>query len=91
MNMSECPEHDKLDKIHDKSQAIGEFLDWLQNERDIVLAEYHEHAMSRKDVLLPAHINIETLLGEFFEIGPEKLENEKLNMLEQLRAAQQKG
>jgi len=26
MNMSECPEHDKLDKIHDKSQAIGEFL-----------------------------------------------------------------
>ena len=56
-----------------------------------MLAEYHEHAMSRKDVLLPAHAHIETLLGEFFEIDPEKLENEKLNMLEQLRAAQQKG
>jgi len=89
--MSECPEHDKLDKIHDKSQAIGEFLEWLQGEKDVVLAEYHEHAMGRKDVLLPIHAHIETLLGEFFEIDLEKLENEKLNMLEQLRAAQQKG
>jgi len=89
--MSEYPEHDKLVQVRDKSQAIGEFLDWLQNERDIVLAEYHEHAMSRKDVLLPAHAHIETLLGEFFEIDPEKLENEKQYMLEQLRAAQQKG
>lgn len=28
--MSEYPEHDKLRAIRDKSQAIGEFLDWLE-------------------------------------------------------------
>ena len=89
--MSEYPEHDKLDQVHDKSQAIGEFLDWLQNERDIVLAEYHEHAMGRKDVLLPIHAHIETLLGAFFGIDLEKLEDEKQQMLATLRAAQQKG
>ncbi len=27
--MSDYPEHDKLSAISDKSQAIGEFLDWL--------------------------------------------------------------
>lgn len=33
------PEHEKLSKIKDKSQAIGEFLDWLPG----VIAKHHEH------------------------------------------------
>jgi len=27
----EYPEHDKLKKVQDESQAIGEFLEWLQS------------------------------------------------------------
>lgn len=36
-------EHDKLHAVREKSQAIGEFLDWL-DEKGIRLARYHEHA-----------------------------------------------
>lgn len=31
------PEHEKMSKIVDKSQAIGEFLDWLQQEKGAVV------------------------------------------------------
>jgi len=45
---TEYPEHDKLQGIQAKSQAIGEFLEWLQSgeadsdgfERPIFLAHY---------------------------------------------------
>ena len=36
------PEHEKLKVIADTSQAIGEFLDWLQAERKISLTEWRE-------------------------------------------------
>ncbi len=44
------PECDKLYKVKDESQTIGEFLDWLQEEHEIflpfsitdLLAEYFE-------------------------------------------------
>lgn len=47
--MSEYPEHDKLRAISDKSQAIGEFIDWLISEREpntkiverVILHDYH--------------------------------------------------
>jgi hypothetical protein len=31
--LNDYPEHDKLHKIHEQSQAIGEFLEWLQWEK----------------------------------------------------------
>lgn len=47
--MKDYPEHDKLIKIADKSQAIGEFMSWLEDEKGFVisdtvdlLAEYFE-------------------------------------------------
>lgn len=30
--MSNYPEHDKLTAVSEKSQAVGEFLEWLQNQ-----------------------------------------------------------
>lgn len=29
------PEHEKLSAIKDKSQAIGEFIEWLQNDKGV--------------------------------------------------------
>lgn len=40
--MSEYPEHDKLHAIHERSQAIGEFLEWLNSE-GVFLCREHEH------------------------------------------------
>ena len=40
--MPEYPEHEKLMKISDKSQAIGEFLEWLGFEKGAVLHRWVE-------------------------------------------------
>jgi len=40
--MSDYPEHDKLHKVADKSQAVGDFLEWLQNKKEVVLCKWKE-------------------------------------------------
>ena len=42
--MAEYPEHAKLKLVKDKSQAIGEFLDWISGEKGWHLAYYHTHS-----------------------------------------------
>ncbi len=38
-----CPECEKLHAVKDKSQVIGEFLEWLQSEKKVQLCLAHEH------------------------------------------------
>lgn len=76
----EYTEHEKLKKIADKSQTVGEFLEWLQGEKGVTLAEYN-----RNDNLYPVRFSIQDLLAEFFEIDQNRLETEKQHMLEELR------
>lgn len=46
------PEHEKLDKVKDKSQEIGYFLEWFFTEYDVypkgVVSEYMEQAEAFK-------------------------------------------
>ena len=83
--MSDYPEHDKLNAISDKSQAIGEFIDAL-NDRGIVLAyanrwgEYH-----------PVMKPISELLAEHFGIDRAVIEQEKRAMLAAMRAMNERG
>ena len=72
--MPDYPEHDKLHAIKDKSQLIGEFLEWLQGKYTI--AEYEG------DLLWPVHVSIETLLADYFNIDLNALEREKEDILE---------
>jgi len=37
------PEHEKLSKIKDESQSIGEFMEWLEGEKEMHLGTYHKH------------------------------------------------
>lgn len=76
------PTLDRVKEITPYSQKIGEFLEWLQHERKICLATYHEHT---DDQLLPAHASISTLLHEFFEIDPGKEETERRAVLDYVR------
>lgn len=73
------PEHEKLNAVKDQSQAIGDFLDWLNSEKGIVLANY-----GNSDVawLAPDGTAKERLLAEYFEIDLDKLEAEKRAMLQ---------
>lgn len=73
------PEHAKLDKVKDRTQACGEFLEWL-DDNGYVLARYDD-----EDQLYPVFENTQDLLGRAFGVDPKKLEQEKRAMLESIR------
>jgi hypothetical protein len=95
--MSDYPEHDKLEKINDKSQEIGDFLSWLaegeyqsqgkgRNHEDlgsIQLGCYRlRFAGEREAEMQPAMVPVTDLLAAYFEIDQDKIETEKRAMLE---------
>jgi hypothetical protein len=94
---TEYPEHEKLRAVREKSQAIGEFLDWLGEEKGLSLVVQHEHDGNcrgedgrngcgyRKGDYAPSFASTRALLAEFFEIDEERLEREKRAMLAELR------
>ena len=80
------PECEKLAKVSEKSQLIGEFLEWLQNEKEIALAKWAQvegSVFSNSNLFLVNHT--ESLLYEFFEIDMKKVEKERKQMLKELR------
>ncbi len=85
MKEEDYPEHIKLARVKDYSQAIGEFLEWLPT-KGYVVAEYFREEVSGKVQLLPAYKTIQDLLAEFFEIDQKKLEEERRHMLEAINA-----
>lgn len=87
--MSQYPEHDKLEKIKDFSQTCGEFLAWLNSEKGIQLAVYSKNNEHDGNLYL-CNTPKRKLLAEFFEIDSDKLEAEKLQMLDRMREANEK-
>ena len=79
------PEHDKLRAINDKSQVVGEFLEWLESGEAHPDGESIELAYHIGDFLEPYYKRKESLLARFFEIDLHRLEEEKRQMLEECR------
>ncbi len=79
--LNEYPEHARLLKVKDESQACSEFLEWLSSEKGFHLAK------SIPGRARPSYVSysIQDLLAEFFEIDQDKLEAEKREMLATLR------
>jgi hypothetical protein len=77
------PEHEKLQKVQAKSQAIGEFLDNLP--LDLQLAVWVE-GEDGEDVLMGAGIPVTKVLAAYFGVDEAKLEAEKRAMLADIRA-----
>jgi hypothetical protein len=71
-------EHEKLSKIKDESQALGAFIEWLESEGVHMPAKWHRRSMNE-------------WLARYFEIDLNKLEEEKLHMLNRLREENKKG
>lgn len=80
--MSRFPEHDKLSEIKDRTQAIGEFVDWLSDTKGVVLASIDDYgnASSPRQSLID-------LMAEWAGIDLDKIEAEKREMLAELRRA----
>jgi len=93
----ETPESDKMLKVQKQSQTIGEFLEWMQGEKNITFAQYHTHDDECRKIEggcgLPEHwpapinTNTEKLLAEFFGIDLKEVEKENRAILAQLRQA----
>lgn len=77
------PEHDRLKaakKTDDATQLVGEFIDWLDAEKHLVLAE------RGSSQLYPVYVSTQALLAEFFGISQSVLETEKRALLDHLHA-----
>lgn len=81
--MSEYPEHEKLKAIADKSQAIGDFLEWATQTHGLWLAEPVPNSLH--GYFAPTGKRTVGLLAEFFDIDEDKIEAEKRAMLAALR------
>lgn len=94
--MANYPEHEKLKLVSEKSQACGEFLEWLNSTCGLVLCretseverdEMEEYGEGVRESYAPARITTNNLLAEFYGINQQKLEKEKEAMLAELRKA----
>ena len=81
-------ELDKMLAINNESQKIGEFLEWL-SEQSIVLAEFDtitcEDCGYETEALVYIRSNREQLLADYFKIDLNKCEQERQQILENLR------
>ena len=86
--MAKTPELDKMLAVKEKSQIIGEFLEWLSGQ-SIVLAEFDmvacEDCGYKTEMLVYRRTGREQLLAEFFEIDLNKCEQERQQILTDLR------
>ena len=76
------PECDKMLAVKDKSQVIGEFLEWLQCVKEIELCQLIDGEEEME--YSPIYFSNEELLAEFFNIDLDKVEKEKLCILDEL-------
>ncbi len=86
---SDTPEHDKLQKIQHLSQAIGEFLDWASEAQGWQLGEWmedEEGPYQGTSRMFPIQESRTDQLALFFNIDTHALEDEKLAMLDEIRA-----
>lgn len=79
--MSTYPEHDKMEAAQPAARVIGEFLEWMTGPRGLEIVRYQRG----NRVTVP--VDIETLLYQYFEIDRDKIEAEKQQILDDIRAA----
>lgn len=82
--MTTYPQHEKLRAIKDETQAAYEFIDWLQDQ-GIFLAQHVEGEYS------PVGTSMRELLAQWKEIDLDALENEKQQMLVEIRKGNDGG
>jgi len=93
MTNNEPPELAKIAAVQEHSQLIGEFLEWLQYKKKIEFCKPHYHDKEcekigcrlRDGEFLPTSFKIQELLAEFFSIDLKKAEEEKRQLLKELR------
>lgn len=81
----EYPECERLVSVSKESQALGEFLDWLIQDKGIVLCNRTGNRID--NLWAPQLQSIEAILAEYFHIDLERVEEERRQILEEIRSA----
>ena len=76
--MSEC---EKMVAVKEESLTLSEFLDWLSEQRMTIC----KTTSSNFNPYFPISLSNEKLLAKFFDIDLDKAEQEKQEILKQLR------
>lgn len=84
--MADYPEHEKLTALNGANDTVGDFITWLR-ENNMVICGWDED-WDGDLTYNPTFKRTETLIAEFFGINERTLENEKQQMLDEMRAAQ---
>lgn len=79
------PEIDKMKAVQAESQSIGAFIDWLQQNEMAICIHEDVGEYRTKMEYWPIRKNIEQILAEYFEIDLNKVEKEKVAILEDFR------
>lgn len=75
------PQSEKLAAAHDERSAIAEFLEWLESDQGIILAEYEEESGHYQAVLE----NFDRIIMRYLDIDERALEQERRAMLDAAR------
>lgn len=88
INPDKYPEHVKMQAVIDDAQIIGEFMDWLESE-GYYIARYEEVEGYSNPQLVVSMKRPDEFLSSYFGIDQQKVESEKRQILDELRAAEQ--
>lgn len=80
-------EHEKLRGVADRTQAVGEFLDWVAETHHCELGRPEGHRAEFR----PIGIGVQQLLAQWTGVDLDRLEQEKRAMLDDLRRRQDSG
>ena len=95
--MSESPQRprtpalDRIHLVHEQSQKVGEFMDWLAERGYTIAVESSARNEGHRNCLEPAIINRNRLLHEFFEVDGDEEARERDLVLAYMRELQTSG
>lgn len=75
------PEHERLREVKRETQALHDFVEWLERRKHIHLRQLHTD--------YPVMEKLRELIAEFYDIDLEELGREKDLMVESLRLMQE--
>ncbi len=79
------PEHEKLKKVKEISQKLGELLDYGFRKQGLCLCEVGDD-----NEFCPTYKSVNEILSKFYDIDLVKIEEEKNHMWEQIRQSTSK-
>ncbi len=86
------PECEKLHAVHEESQKLGYFLEWLTGEYGVTLCKWHDSEYSPEfdedfpEGFYPTYDRIQEILAKYFDIDMNKVDEERAQILEELRS-----